>query len=231
MNRANEFAKTAWQRTAVFLTLFCSFFLLGNNSQVSRELSSRRNGCRFRPLTTHPIFLFCLIHQFFSILLGSPQIFTLLQVGKFLRENWAVKLLWAVQFNVQLVKVSWALFPTSCNKSWPLCRLCAFFRIIKASVFIWTHFAPILSPLKYVKCVRMKCSNNKMEQKRLSCAKSLCWTKSRVILRKFHFMYFLRHLPIKCGNQILKSAWFYLPTTLPITINKNTGSTYRITQS
>ena len=171
--------------------------------------------------------------SFSLILLGSPQIFTLLQVGKFLRENWAVKLLWAVQFNVQLVKVSWALFPTSFSKSWPLCRLCAFFRIIKTSVFIWTHFAPILSLLKYLKCVRMKCSNNQMEQKRLSGAiiKSLCWTTSRVILRKFHFMYFLRHLPIKCGNQILKSAWFYLPTTLPITINKNTGSTYRITQS
>ena len=149
--------------------------------------------------------------SFSLILLGSPQIFTLLQ-------------------RVQLLKTSWALFPTSC-KSWPLCRLCTFFRIIKASVFIWTHFAPILSPLKYVKCVRMKCSNNKMEQKGLSCAKSLWWTKSRVILRKFHFMYFLRHLPIKCRNQILESTWFYLPTTLPITVNKNTGSTYRITES
>ena len=52
-----------------------------------------------------------------------------------------------------------------------------------------------------------------MEQKRLSyarspwapgCAKSLCRNKSRVILRKFHFMYFLRHIliPIKYRNQI-----------------------------
>ena len=50
-----------------------------------------------------------------------------------------------------------------------------------------------------------------MEQKRPSYArspwapgyaKSLCCTKSRVILRKFHFMNFLRHLPIKCRNQI-----------------------------
>ena len=32
----------------------------------SRELSSRRDGCTLRPLTTHAIFLFCLIHQFFS---------------------------------------------------------------------------------------------------------------------------------------------------------------------
>ena len=43
-----------------------------------------------------------------------------------------------------------------------------------------------------------------MEQKRLSYAKSLCcnFHVSRVILRKFHFMYFLRHLPIKYRNQI-----------------------------
>ena len=70
-----------------------------------------------------------------------------------------------------------------------------------------------------------------MEQKRLSYAKSFCcnFHVSRVILRKFHFMYFLRHLPIKCRNQI--RTWYYLHTTLPITINKNTGSTYRITQS
>ena len=47
-----------------------------------------------------------------------------------------------------------------------------------------------------------------MEQKRLSYAKSLCRNKSRVILRKFHFMYFLRHIliPIKYRNQILKST-------------------------
>ena len=77
-----------------------------------------------------------------------------------------------------------------------------------------------------------------MEKKRLSyarspwapgCAKSLCCTKSSAILRKFHFMNFLRHLPIKCRNQI--RTWYYLHSTLPITINKNTGSTYRITQS
>ena len=44
-----------------------------------------------------------------------------------------------------------------------------------------------------------------MEQKRLSYAKSLCRNKSRVILCKFHFMYFLRHKikkPIKYRNQI-----------------------------
>ena len=35
------------------------------NSQVSGELSSRHDGCRFRPLTTHAIFLFYLIHPFF----------------------------------------------------------------------------------------------------------------------------------------------------------------------
>ena len=50
-----------------------------------------------------------------------------------------------------------------------------------------------------------------MEKKRLSYArspwapgyaKSLCCTKSRVILRKLHFMNFLSNLPIKCSNQI-----------------------------
>ena len=45
-----------------------------------------------------------------------------------------------------------------------------------------------------------------MEQKRLSYAKSLCCNKSRVILQKFHFVYFLRHLPIKCRNHIRKST-------------------------
>ena len=144
--------------------------------------------------------------------------------------NYSVNLLQILHLYIHPLRL-YATSRLSFSLSWPLCRLCTFFRIIKASVFIWTHFAPILSPLKYVKCVRMKCCNNEMEQKRLSPAKSLCWTKSRVILRKFHFMYFLRQLPIKCRNQILKSTWFYLPTTLPITINKNTGTTYRITQS
>ena len=47
-----------------------------------------------------------------------------------------------------------------------------------------------------------------MEQKRLSYARApgyakwLCCIKSRAILRKFHVMNFLRHLPIKCRNQI-----------------------------
>ena len=47
-----------------------------------------------------------------------------------------------------------------------------------------------------------------MEKKRLSYArapgyaKSLCCTKSRVILRKLHFMNSLSNLPIKCSNQI-----------------------------
>ena len=41
-----------------------------------------------------------------------------------------------------------------------------------------------------------------MAQKRLSCAKSLCCNISRVIFRNFHFVYFLRHLPIKYRNQI-----------------------------
>ena len=133
--------------------------------------------------------------SFSLILLVSSQIFPLLQVGKFLRENWAGNITSELfNLNAQLVKASWTLFPTSC-KSWPRCRLCTFFRTIKASVFIWTHLAPILWPLKYVNCVPIKCNNKKMEQKRLSYAKSLCcnFHVSLVILRKFHFMYFLRH--------------------------------------
>ena len=180
VNRVNELAKIAWQRTAVFLPVFRKSYV-----------TSAKEFTRLHPLTTHAIFLLCLIHQFFS---HSFSVFT----------NFYFALSWKIytrklssqnyyelfNFNDHRVKASWALFPTPC-KSWPLCRLCTFFRIMKASVLIWTHFAPILWPLKYVKCVRMKCNNTKMEQKRLSNAKWLCCKVCVISILRISFVIYL----------------------------------------
>ena len=54
------------RRLVDFLSIYSVQYSMGKNSQVSRELSSRRDGCRLRSLTTHAIFPFCLIYQFFS---------------------------------------------------------------------------------------------------------------------------------------------------------------------
>ena len=100
VNRANELAKIVWQRTAVFLTLFCwSCVTCGKRIHKFRVNCLRDTtdvGSAHSLLTRY--FSSTWSIRFSFIPLVSSQIFTLLQVGKLLRENWAVKLLWAVQF-------------------------------------------------------------------------------------------------------------------------------------